>query len=115
MKIRTNQTLTDRKYTVVVGVEDFSELEEELMVNYGEPELNIGGTVGAVTYTDDLKRLKSDSPFRFIADGRDYPLDSDAQTAAEDWQVEMASRIKALMDALRALVDTFTGEELETY
>lgn len=115
MKIRTNQTLADRKYTVVIATEDFSELEEELMKNYGEPELNVGGTVGIAVYPDDLRNLKTGSPFRFVADGRDYALDSDAQTAAEEWQAEMLVRIKALMDALRALVDSFTGEELETY
>ena len=115
MKIRTNQTLVDRRYTVSIETSDFSEAEVDRMKNYGEPEINVGGTVGAETYPDDLKKLKSDSPFTFTADGRDYTLDSDAQAAAEAWQAELVSRIQAAMDALRSLLDTFTGEELETY
>lgn len=115
MKIRTIKTLSNRIYSVSIETSDFSQDEINRMVNYGEPELNIGGTVGAATYPDDLRLLKSDSPFPFSADGRDYTTDAEAEAAADAWAVEIISRIKTLMDALRALGDTFTEESVETY
>ena len=40
---------------------------------------------------------------------------AEAETAADEWAVEMVIRIKAAVDWIRALADTFTEETLETY
>lgn len=117
MKIRTIKNLSNRVYAVDVYADDFSELETERMVNYGEPEINIGGTIPPTNliYTDDLRRLKSDSPFSRKVDGRDFLTDAEAETAADEWGAELVVRIKAGVDYLRGLPDTFTDEALEQY
>ena len=119
MKVRTIKTLKNRVYTTEIYVEDFSQDENQKMVNYGEPEVNIGGTIPGVpldiVYPDDLRRLKTDNPFIRSVDGRDFTTDAEAETAADEWAVEMVIRIKAAVDWIRALADTFTEETLETY
>ena len=115
MKIRTDKTLTDRRYRVSVFTSDFSENQVERMVNYGEPLVNLGGTVGIVVYPDAYEKIMSGSPFDFSADGRDYATDAEAELAADAWATEMGVRIKAAVDAIDALDDTFTGETVETY
>lgn len=119
MKIRTIKTLKNRIYTTEIYVEDFSQEEGKRMANYGEPEINIGGTIPGVpldiVYPDDLKRLKTDSPFYRSVDGRDFTTDAEAETAADEWAAEMVVRIKAGIDYIRGLADTFTEESLETY
>jgi len=119
MKVRTIKTLKNRIYTTEIYVDDFSQMETQRMTNYGEPEINIGGTIPGVpldiVYPDDLKRLVTDSPFTRSVDGRDFTTDVEAETAADEWAAEMVIRIKAAVDWVRALSDTFTEESLETY
>jgi len=43
MKIKTYKDLEDGVYKVKIHATDYSELDRELMANYGEPEINIGG------------------------------------------------------------------------
>lgn len=43
MKIRTYKDLEDGVYKVKIHTTDYSQLDLELMANYGEPEINIGG------------------------------------------------------------------------
>ena len=65
------------------------------------------------TLPDNLKLLKSDSPFAASFDQKD---NADAEDRANLWADEIEAKIKAALDALRALgPDTFTGEEAETY
>lgn len=117
MKIRTIKTILDRRYKVEVQTSDFSEVQTNRMVNYGEPEINVGGTIPATNleYTDSLKRLQSDSPFTFSSDGRDFATDAEAETAADEWAAEMTVRIKAGVDYINGLADTFSEETVETY
>lgn len=44
MKIRIFKKLVDGVFHVRVQTEDWSERDRCLMVKYGEPELNLGGT-----------------------------------------------------------------------
>jgi len=115
MKIQTKKVVEDRKYYVSIYTSDFSEVEELRMVNYGEPDISMGGVIGLAEYPVTYRKLKTGSPFKFVADGRDYALDSDAETAADEWAAEIITRIKAAVDAIRSLDDTFTEESLETY
>ena len=115
MQIRVTKTLVDQRYAVHITADDFSDSEVERMINYGEPEINLGGTIGTETYPDDLEKLKSGSPFKRTVDGRDFATLADAETQADAWATEMVARVKAGVDYVRALDDTFTQESLETY
>ncbi len=44
MKIRTFKEMADNRYVVDIETEDWSEGDKELMNDFGEPEINIGGT-----------------------------------------------------------------------
>jgi hypothetical protein len=115
MKIRTLKTINNQKYTVQIETDDFSEEEIQFMEKYSEPELDIGGSFTgppAITLPANLVRLKSDSPFREVFDFRD---DVQAEAQADVWGDEIVVRIKAAMDTLRANMDDFSGETLETY
>jgi hypothetical protein len=115
MKIRVIKTLVDQRYAVHVEANDFSESEVKRMVNYGEPEIDLGGTIGTETYPSDLEKLKSGSPFKRTVDGRDFLTLADAETQADAWATEIVARIKVAVDYVRALDDTFTEEAVETY
>jgi hypothetical protein len=115
MKIRTNKSIDSNRFIVEIETSDFSEQELEFMQKFGEPEIDLGGSfTGPPAYSlpTNLVALKSDSPFREAFDSKDFV---DAEDRANVWADEIVVRIKAAMDTLRANMDDFSGEDLETY
>jgi hypothetical protein len=85
-----------------------------LMANFGEPEIDLGGSfTGPPAYDlpSNLARIMSESPFTQSFDERDH---ADAKDRANVWGDEMVDRIEAAVIALRALSDDYTREEVET-
>lgn len=114
MQLRKFFSVQDGVYKVVLRTETFSELDQQLMAKYGEPEINLGGSFTgppAYSLSGDLRRLRSESPFTEKFDIDDY---ADAAARATVWATEMTTRITAAMATLRANSDTFTNEEVET-
>ncbi len=112
---RTFKTLQNNKFMVEIRTEEFSELDTNLMLNFGEPEINAGGSFTgppAYSLSDDLEKIKSGSPFKQSFDSADF---GDAEARADVWADEIIVRLKAELDTLRALADGFTGETTETY
>ena len=115
MKIRTVKALDNGVYRVAISTEEFSELDNELMVKHGEPEVDIGGSFTgppAYTLTTNLTGIKSGSPFKEAFDEQDYV---DAEDRANVWASEMVTRIQTALTTLRANVDGFSGETVVTY
>ncbi len=114
MQLRKFFSVQDGVYKVVLRTETFSELDQQLMAKYGEPEIDLGGSfTGPPAYdlSSDLRRLRSESPFTMKFDIDDYV---DADDRATVWATEMSTRITAAMATLRANSDTFTDEQVET-
>lgn len=114
MKIRKYSTLSDGVYKISLVTEDWSEADQRLMLKFGEPEVDLGGTFGIVpdTYTlpTNLVRIMSEAPFTQSFDSRDH---ADADARAILWKETVSDRIAAAIVALRTSADAFSGEEVE--
>lgn len=113
MKIRTFFILSNDVYRASVYTEDWSQADTDLMVKYGEPQIDLGGSFHDVhvvfTLPTVLKNIKSESPFAQQFDARD----SDPETAkarAECWATEIGSRITTAVGTLRGNDDDYSGE-----
>jgi hypothetical protein len=74
MKIRTFNKIDNDVFQVIKHTEDFSEGDMDLMIKFGEPEIDLGGTFTAnpdFTLPNNLAKLKSESPFTQNFDSRD--------------------------------------------
>jgi len=72
----------------------------------------VAPTEPTFTLPDNLRLLKSDSPFVASFDEKD---DADAEDRANLWHTALVAKIKAALGVLRAKADPFTGEESETF
>jgi hypothetical protein len=118
MQIRTFKLLENNVFKVRIETADFSEQENENMVEFGEPEVEIGDDFTgppAFTLETRLVLLKNGSPFSQSFDTRDELTPQAAEDKANVWAVEVVDRIKTAVTALRALTDDFSGETLETF
>jgi hypothetical protein len=115
VNIRTFKSIIGNVYQVVIETQDWSELDNELMASYGEPEIDLGGSFTgppAFDLPNDLVRIKSGSPFVEKFDGDDF---GDAEDRATVWADEVVVRLKDAIDTLRSNSDDFTGENVEQY
>lgn len=116
MKIRTYKYIADKKFFVEIRTEDFSENDLQLMEQFGEPEINVGGLYGdsvGPTSTwiapDRLLRVKQGfQPFKAFFDSRTFGNDADDRANA--LMAKIVQRIQTAMSTLRAMQDTFTSE-----
>ena len=135
MKIRILKKLIDGVFDVRVQTEDWSENDVRLMVKYGEPEINLGGTFtlpppndgsssssGSSSYEpivadldDCYARIMSESPFTYKFDSRDYDGVDNARMLASMWALEMEARIVEKVRGLRDKDSFFTTEEIMEY
>ncbi len=116
MKIRSFKSVTNGVYRVIIRVEDVSQQDEQLMLQYGQPVVDLGGTFSPVapapqfTLPTRLARiLAGDYVFRQEFDIRDTEF---AAADANAWHTEVVDRITEAMITLRANTDTFTTEEV---
>ena len=117
MKIRSFNTLANGVYQVAIYTEDWSESDKQLMIKYGEPSVDIGGSfLGDVPYLDftlssKLVLIMSETPFTQRFDSRDF---ADAEDRANHWKSTIVDRLSGAIAILRTGDDTFTKEEVET-
>lgn len=115
MNIRTFKQIIGNVFQVSINTNDWSQLDNELMASFAEPEINLGGDFTgppAFSLANNYSRIKSGSPFVGRFDGDDYP---DAEDRANVWSAEVIVRLKAAITALRANTDDFTGESVEQF
>lgn len=118
MDITINKVLTDNVYRVTILTGNFSTAENTLLSKFGEPEIEIAGTI-----TDDsgltfaLNTSSSTSitmKTGFLGgvtqefDGDDY---DDAKQRADAWASTIRRRITEAFNTLRARYDGFSGTE----
>ena len=111
MKIRAFTSIVDGKYSVAVYTEDFSEGDKQLMIKFGEPSVDVGGTFTGFILPNQLRSLASGFPYTKFFDSRD---NVSAATHAATFLSTIKTRISSALSALRANTDTFTSEDVTT-
>lgn len=125
MKKRIFSEMDNGVYRVALHTEDWSEGDIRLMEQFGEPEINVGGTFSysydgqtrTKTFGDEFVRLLHGFPYARGFDSRDYGSTGEAIALGTAWKEAVAgtaadSRINAAVTALRANSDTFPTEEV---
>ena len=114
MKVRTYKTLTSNVYKVELRTEA-TEVEQNLIDLFGEPEVNVGGSFTgppAFTLPDALRKIVKGFPYS-------QQIDADGDAQAKDkmvvWADEVSTRIGTAVTTLRAQNDDFSKEEVDTY
>lgn len=131
MKIRIFKKLVDNVFYVRVQTEDWSENDVQLMVKYGEPEINLGGTIVytptcssdsdsdpsdiPVKLDDVYVRIMTETPFTHKFDVRDFGCVADAQTVASEWASGLERTIISKVSDLRSKAEFFATEEITEY
>ena len=125
MKIQTLIDNINSRYNVQVDVLDLTAYEEELIQQFGEPILDIGGFFKGEARRDNNslyvaveftlpsrhRRIPSDYPISQIFDLND---DINADIKAEVYSLELKSRIKAVKNSLIKNESPFIGETIHT-
>lgn len=103
------------KVLIVNDPDKISDTDKKLMKQYGEPEINVGGTFlsgtgNEFTLPATYVKIRSDFPYEQDFDSTATPFDTNTQTKVEGWRDAVLSLIDTAITTLRANVDTFTAE-----
>ena len=131
MKLRVFQRLIDNRFEVRVETEDWSAGDVELMGKFGEPEIDVGGTVTYLysgsssssgssgsgssrqkTFDTQYVRIMTRFPYVRTFDGRDYDSLEEAKIVGVAWKELAANRIEAAVKTLRSQDLAFQTEEV---
>lgn len=131
MKIRIFKRIVDGVFDVRIQTEDWSQHDIDLMVKYGEPEINLGGEIAyvpvnvegssssggteTVLLDDNYARIMTESPFTYKFDSRDYDGVDNARQIASAWASEIEARIVDKVRMLRDKDTFFNTEEIMEY
>lgn len=132
MKIRIFKRVVDGVFDVRIQTEDWSQHDIDLMVKYGEPEINLGGEIAyvpvnvegsssssggteTVLLDDNYARIMTESPFTYKFDSRDYDGVDNARQIASAWASEIEARIVDKVRMLRDKDTFFNTEEIMEY
>ncbi len=104
------------KLTFVNDPLQLSEADKKKMQQYGEPEIDLGGTFLADTELEydlpsKLAKIRSDFPYTQEFDSRSEPFDTDTQTKVEGYRDQIVGLFTDAITTLREIPDTFTGEK----
>lgn len=120
MKIRIFQKMDNSIFRVVICTQDWSQGDLDLMEQFGEPEVNVGGdvqyTFGGETKTktfgDDFVRLLHGFPYCRGFDMRDYDDGQEATAIGLAWKNEVLGRIGEAVHDMRQKQAPLTTEEV---
>lgn len=120
MKKRVFMNMDDAVFRIVVETEDWSEGDVELMDQYGEPEVNVGGTLEyefdgeqkTKEFGDQYVRILHGFPYSIGFDSRDYASYAEAKAVGCAWKDEILRRIDQKVTALRENVAQLPTEEV---
>jgi hypothetical protein len=92
-----------------------SEGDKLAMQQFGEPEINLGGTFLAETENTftlpiQLAKIRSDFPYTQYFDARDAAYSSNTQVKVLGYRDAIVTLVTAAMTTLREQADTFTSE-----
>ena len=94
-----------------------SQADKKAMQQFGEPEIDLGGTFLAETdneFTLPAKKAKirSDFPYTQTFDSRDEAFTENTSTKVLAYRDEIITRVTDALTALREESDSFTGEHV---
>ena len=120
MKKRVFLGMVDAVYCVTIFTEDWSEGDLDLMQQFGEPEINIGGTVTyefegescTKTFGDVYIRILHGFPFVRRFDSRDYTSVDEAVVVGKAWKEIVLGRLDAAILAMREKKSPLPTEEV---
>lgn len=123
MKIRTFENMDDSVFRVVVNTEDFSQEELKLMCQFGEPEINVGGTVSyqfdgqarSKEFGDQFVRILHGFPLAFGFDSRDFEGSdgiAEAMAIGRQWKSDIIGKIGDKIGDLRQKSNILPVEEV---
>ena len=109
MKKRVFLNMDDGVFRITIHTEDWSEGDRELMAQYGEPEVNVGGEVTYLldgetktkVFGDMLVRVMHGFPYARGFDSRDYSSTKEAIAIGKAWDDMVLERIDGAVRALR--------------
>jgi len=99
------------KITFRLDPANFSELDEQLIARFGEPEINVGGVVGGLaiqngetsyTLPEKYIKIRSGLPYTQELDSRKAPFDTYTRKKAEAYQSAFITRYNQALADLRA-------------
>lgn len=116
MKIRKYFSLDNDVYKVAFYTQDWSQGDKDLMAEFGEPEIDLGGNFddgGALEFDlpSNLVTIMSASPFTQDFDIRD---EADSEDRAELWATTIAARLVSAVTTLRTNTNDYSREEVQT-
>lgn len=120
MKIRVFQQMDNSVFRVVVCTQDWSQGDLDLMAQFGEPEVNVGGEVQYVfeeeaktkQFGDDFVRLLHGFPYCRGFDMRDYEDGQEATAIGMAWKDGIVGRIGDAVRDLRQKQAPLSTEEV---
>jgi len=129
MKIRVFQGMDNSVFRVTICTGDWSEGDVNLIQEYGEPEINIGGEIPyefdgeekTKIFGDMFIRVMHGFPHSMGFDSRDYMIagDTDANSSIMEavavgkaWKDAVLSRLEAAIRELRSHVSPLPTEEV---
>jgi len=92
-----------------------TEGDKKAMRQFGEPEVELGGTFLADTENEFVlptkkAKVRADFPYTQYFDARDAAFEDATQTKVEAYRDAIMTRITTAFTDLREMADTFTGE-----
>ena len=120
MKKRVFQWMEHSVYRVIVITEDWSEGDRELMDQFGEPEINVGGEVAYAyeeenkvhAFGDEYMGIRRGFPYSRGFDSRDFSSVDEAVAVGKAWKELILGRIDAAVVALRQKATPLPTEEI---
>lgn len=120
MKKRVFLNMDDGVFRITIHTEDWSEGDRELMAQYGEPEVNVGGEVTYLidgetktkVFGDEFVRVMHAFPYSRGFDSRDYSSVQEAVALGKAWNDMVLERIDDSVRALRENVAPMPTEEV---
>ena len=120
MKIRVFSNMDNGVYRVVIGAEDWSEGDVLLMEQFGEPEVDVGGTVSyefngetrSKELGSELVRVLHGFPYARGFDSRDYESVEEAVAAGKAWKETVVKSVTDVVTKLRSNAHSLPTEEV---
>ena len=120
MKIRIFRDMDNAVYRILVGTEDWSQGEMELMARFGEPEIDVGGEIQYVygsetkskTFGSEFIRVLHGFPYGRGFDSRDYGSYEEAVAVGIAWKEKVIQRLQTVVTELRTKGATLPTEEV---
>lgn len=93
-----------------------SDGDKKAMRQFGEPEIDMGGTFLADTANEfslptKKAKIRSDFPYTASFDSRDSDFETNTVTKVEGYRDAIVTRFTTALTDLREMEDTFTGEK----